>query len=171
MQKAGDAIPASSNHSTQPRKFPMIADELLLIADRSQSLPAVAPFVGERVLSCAAALFEFRPVFARSGGPVEIATFPKVALSDLTHITFPSGERVIREHDELFVSLIEVARNRTGQARERALPRAGESRCQAACSDQTAATQGAPPRQLMVHLGRGPIVPHGPRRLLADGLS
>jgi hypothetical protein len=141
----------------------MIADELWLMADRSQSLPVVDPFVGERVISCAAALFKVGPVFARFGEPVERATLPKVALPDLTHMSFPSGERVIREHDELFVSFIE--------ARERVLPRAGESRCRAACSEQTAETQGAPPRQPMMRLGRGPIVPHGPRRAREDGLS
>lgn len=149
----------------------MITDESLLKVDGSQSLPVVDTFVGERAISCAAALFEFRPVFARFRGPVEIATFPKVARPDLPYISFPSGDRVIREHDELFVSFIGPATNRTGQTRERVLPRAGESRYQAACSGHTAETHGGPPRQLMVRLGRGPIVPHGPRRAREDGLS
>jgi hypothetical protein len=143
----------------------MIADELLLMVERSLSLPVV----GERMISYAAA--KFHAVFARFGGPIEIATFPKGAGPDLTHISFPNGERVIREHDELFVSFIEPATNRSGQTRERVLPRAGESRYQPACSDQTAETQGGPPRQLMVRLGRGRIVPHAPRRALEDGLS
>jgi hypothetical protein len=149
----------------------MIADQLLLMVNRSQSLTVVDPFVGERVISCAAALFKLRPVFVRFGGPVERATFPKVAGPDLTHMSFPSGERVTREHDELFVSFIEPATNRTGQTRERVLPRVGESGYQAACSDQTVETQDGPPHQLMVRLGRGPIVPHAPRRALEDGLS
>jgi hypothetical protein len=149
----------------------MIADELLLMVDRSQSLPVVNPFVGERMISGAAALFKFRPVLARFGEPVEIATFPDVAGPDLTPISFPSGKRVIRERDELFVSFIEPAPNRTGRTRERVLLRAGESRYQAACSDQTAETQGGPRRQLMVRLGCGPIVSHAPRRVLEGELS
>jgi hypothetical protein len=85
VDKAGDAIPASSDHSTQSRKFPMIVDELLLITDRSQTLPVVDPFVGEQVICCAAALFKLRPVGLRLGA-VEMITFPKVA-DLIAHVT------------------------------------------------------------------------------------
>ena len=167
VDKARDPISASSNPSTQPWKFPMIADELLPMADRCQTLPVVDPLVRVRVISCAAGAFKLR-----LGGGVEITIFPKVGGADhVTRVSFPSGERVSRKHDELFVSLIAPATSRTSQTRERVLPRAGESRYQAPCSDQVAETGVAPPRQLMVRLGRGPIVPQASRRALEDALS
>ena len=40
----GYAILAPSSHNTQPWKFAIIGDELLLMADRSRSLPVVGIF-------------------------------------------------------------------------------------------------------------------------------
>jgi hypothetical protein len=77
----------------------------------------------------------------------------------------------MREHDELFMSLIDPATSRTGRTRERVLPRAGESRYQAARCDQMAETGVAPPGQLIVGLRPAPIVPPAPCRALEDALS
>ena len=145
----------------------MVAEESLLMPDRCQTLSDVDPLVRVRVISCAAGLFKLRPVFARLGIGVEIRTFPKVVEPDhVTGVSFPSGERVRRKHDELFVSLIAPATSRTSQTRERVLPRAGESGYRAPVAET-----GVAPRQLMVRLGSGPIVPHARRQALEDALS
>jgi hypothetical protein len=115
----GYAILAPSSHNTQPWKFAIIGDELLLLADRTRSLPVVDPFDRELVISCGAALFNLRVVFARFGVPVEITTFPQVAEPDLlARISFPNGGRVTAELNELFVSITERTTNRQPFAEE-----------------------------------------------------
>jgi hypothetical protein len=115
----GYAILAPSSHNTQPWKFAIIGDELLLMADRSRSLPVVDPFDRELVISCGAALFNLRVVFAYFGVPVEITTFPQAVEPDLlARISFPSGGRVSAELNELFVSITERTTNRQAFAEE-----------------------------------------------------
>jgi hypothetical protein len=115
----GYAILAPSSHNTQPWKFAIIGDELLLMADRSRSLPVVDPFDRELVISCGAALFNLRVVFAHFGVPVEITTFPQAVEPDLlARISFPSGGRVTAELNELFVSITERTTNRQAFAEE-----------------------------------------------------
>jgi len=113
------AILAPSSHNTQPWKFAVIGDELLLMADRSRSLPVVDPFDRELVISCGAALFNLRVVFAHFGVPVEITTFPQSAEPDLlARISFPYGGRVTAELNELFASITERTTNRQPFAEE-----------------------------------------------------
>ena len=107
------AILAPSSHNTQPWKFVILGEELLLMADRSRSLPVVDPFDRELVISCGAALFNLRVVFAHFGVPVEIATFPQAAEPDLlARLSFPGGGRVTAELSELFVSITARTTNR-----------------------------------------------------------
>jgi hypothetical protein len=109
----GYAILAPSTHNTQPWKFAIIGDELMLMADRSRSLPIIDPFDRELVISCGAALLNLRVVFAHFGVPVEIATFPQAAEPDLlVRVNFPNGGRVTTELNELFVSITERTTNR-----------------------------------------------------------
>ena len=77
------AILAPSSHNTQPWKFVLVDDGLLVVADRSRSLPVIDPFDRELIISCGAALFNLRVVFARFGVPVEVTTFPQVGDPDV----------------------------------------------------------------------------------------
>jgi hypothetical protein len=56
------AILAPSSHNTQPWRFAIVDDELLVCADRSRSLAVIDPFDRELVISCGAALFNLRVV-------------------------------------------------------------------------------------------------------------
>lgn len=108
------AVLAPSSHNTQPWKFAVIGDELSIIADRSRGLPVVDPFDRELMISCGAALFNLRVVFAHFGVPVEIATFPQAAEPDLVaRISFPRGGSVSRELGELFASITSRTTNRS----------------------------------------------------------
>lgn len=107
------AILAPSSHNSQPWKFAVIGDELLIMADRSRSLPVVDPFDRELVISCGAALFNLRVVFGHFGVPVEITTFPQAAEPDLlARMRFPSGGSIARELSELFAAITKRSTNR-----------------------------------------------------------
>jgi len=84
------AILAPSSHNTQPWRFSVLGSELLLSADRSRHLPVIDPFDRELILSCGAALFNLRVVFAHFAVPAVITTFPQSTDPDLVaRIQFP----------------------------------------------------------------------------------
>lgn len=86
----GWAVLAPSSHNTQPWRFTVLGDELLLSADRSRHLPVIDPFDRELILSCGAALFNLRVVFAHFAVPSVITTFPQSTDPDLVaRIQFP----------------------------------------------------------------------------------
>jgi hypothetical protein len=88
------AILAPSSHNTQPWRFTVLGDELLLSADRSRHLPTIDPFDRELIISCGAALLNLRVVFAHFGVPAEITTFPQSTDPDLVaRIQFPGHGR------------------------------------------------------------------------------
>jgi hypothetical protein len=60
----GYAILAPSSHNTQPWRFIVNGDELLVCADRNRSLPHIDPFDRELIISCGAALFNMRVALA-----------------------------------------------------------------------------------------------------------
>lgn len=113
------AVLAPSSHNTQPWKFAVTEGELLLIADRSRSLPVIDPFDRELVISCGAALFNLRVAFAHFGVPVEITTFPRSAEPDiLARITFPRSGAVLGEVGALFPAMAIRVTNRHPFAEE-----------------------------------------------------
>ena len=65
------AILAPSSHNTQPWRFPIIGNELLVCADRTRNLPNIDPFDRELIISCGAALFNLRVAFAALNIPLE----------------------------------------------------------------------------------------------------
>jgi hypothetical protein len=65
------AILAPSSHNTQPWRFIVNGDELLVCADRTRSLPHIDPFDRELITSCGAALFNLRVAFAHFNVPID----------------------------------------------------------------------------------------------------
>lgn len=70
------AILAPSSHNSQPWRFRIDEDSVLLIADRSRALPVVDPYDRELIISCGAALFNLRVALAYFGCAMEIHTQP-----------------------------------------------------------------------------------------------
>jgi hypothetical protein len=164
------AILAQSRHDTQPRKFPVIPGELLLMAERSRSLPVVDPFDREPLISRGATPFSLRVAFARCGGAVETTPFRQAANSDLgARISFPCGGRFTVGLNELSRAISEPPTRGTGETLEPLPLPAEKSRYQAAYLHQ--ATRMTRPSPLMAHLGRGATAPHALRRSHEDVLS
>lgn len=70
------AILAPSSHNSQPWRFRIDDDSVLLIADRTRALSVVDPFDRELTISCGAALFNLRVALAYFGRHMEIHTQP-----------------------------------------------------------------------------------------------
>ena len=116
------AILAPSSHNTQPWKFVVTEQHLLVCADRTRSLANIDPFDRELTISCGAALFDLRVAFARFGMPVEIDTFPRAIEPDvLAQVTFPSSGPRLPDLSDLFDAIVRRATNR-GAFRDEAVP-------------------------------------------------
>jgi len=108
-------------------------------------------------------------VCARSALPIETATLPRAAAPDLlARIGLPPGGRVTTALNEALAPISGRAAKRIRQTLERGLLRAAKSQYQNAYLNQMVAIGGERSPQLMVRLGRGPSVPHPPRRRLED---
>jgi hypothetical protein len=109
----GYAILAPSSHNTQPWRFIVDGDELLLCADRNRSLPHIDPFDRELIISCGAALFNLRVALAHFNVPFEITTFPQSSDPDIVaRIAFPSLGPIFKDLAELFDAITKRATNR-----------------------------------------------------------
>ena len=110
----GYAILAPSSHNTQPWRFIANGDELLLCADRTRSLPSIDPFDRELIISCGAALLNFRVALAHFNVPIEITTFPQSSDPDIVaRIAFPGSGPIFKDLAELFYAIAKRATNRS----------------------------------------------------------
>src|SRR5262249_14070676 len=107
------AILAPSSHNTQPWRFIVNGDELLVCADRTRSLANIDPFDRELIISCGAALFNLRVVLAHFRVPVEITTFPQRSDPDIVaRVVFPASGPMLKDLAELFSAITKRTTNR-----------------------------------------------------------
>jgi Nitroreductase family len=107
------AILAPSSHNTQPWRFIVNGDELLVCADRTRSLANIDPFDRELIISCGAALLNLRVALAYFRVPVEITTFPQSSDPDIVaRVVFPASGPMLRDLAELFGAITTRATNR-----------------------------------------------------------
>jgi hypothetical protein len=107
------AVLAPSSHNTQPWRFVVNGNELLVCADRTRSLPNIDPFDRELVISCGAALFNLRVALAHFNVPIEITTFPQSIEPDVVaRITFPDRGPPLKDLGDLFEAITIRTTNR-----------------------------------------------------------
>ncbi|MCU0626849.1 MAG: hypothetical protein MUF21_10270 [Gemmatimonadaceae bacterium] len=70
------AILAPSSHNTQPWRFTLVGDELLLHADRTRALRVADPQHRELTISCGAALGTLRIAARAAGRTLDVARLP-----------------------------------------------------------------------------------------------
>jgi hypothetical protein len=107
------AVLAPSSHNTQPWRFIINGDELLVCADRTRSLANIDPFDRELIISCGAALLNLRVALAYFRVPVEITTFPQSSDPDVfARVVFPASGPMLKDLAELFNAITKRTTNR-----------------------------------------------------------
>ena len=77
------AVLALSSHNSQPWRYKILDNGLLLMLDRRRALPVVDPYDRELIISCGAALFNIRVALAHAGKRARIDVQPDNLDEDL----------------------------------------------------------------------------------------
>ncbi len=100
------AILAPSSHNTQPWRFEITDNTILLYADRSRALPVSDPYDRELSISCGCALMNLRVAAAHEGLGVTCAIAPDGSDEDLLAvISFKQADASSLNEAELFESI------------------------------------------------------------------
>ncbi len=146
---------APSSHNTQPWRFIINGDELLVCADRTRSLANIDPFDRELIISCGAALFNLRVALAYFGVPVEITTFPQSSDPDVVaRVVFPTSGPMLNDLAALFDAITKRTTNR-GPFSDEGVPAAVVERLQLAAASEgvdVAFAQGLAQRERLAAL-------------------
>jgi len=108
------AVLAPSTHNTQPWRFEIEGDALLLFADRTRGMPVADPGHRELLMSCGAALFNLRTALQEWGYAVRTELLPDDSRSDLlARVTIAAGRPSTMELRALVAAM---GRRRTHRA-------------------------------------------------------
>jgi nitroreductase len=100
------AVLAPSSHNTQPWRFEITDEQLLLFTDVSRALPVADPDQREMLMSCGAALFNLRTVLQHWGKAVRVDLLPDAKRPDLlARITISDGPPGTDEQRKLVAAM------------------------------------------------------------------
>lgn len=100
------AVLAPSTHNTQPWRFTIADDALLLYADLTRAMPVVDPDQRELIMSCGAALFNLRTVLQSWGYAVRTELTPDDRRPDLlARVTITPGRPGTEEQRALVAAM------------------------------------------------------------------
>jgi iron-sulfur cluster repair protein YtfE (RIC family) len=116
------AVKAPSGHNSQPWRFRLAGDAVELLADRSRALPVVDPDDRELVMSCGAALFNFRLAIRHHGSEDEIELLPDEADPDLLARIRIGEERPPTRAEMLLFWAISARHTNRGAFKRRPVP-------------------------------------------------
>ena len=117
------AVLAPSTHNSQPWRFKVTGGQVSIFADRRRALPVVDPDDREMIMSCGAALFNFRTALHNYGFNHTVHLFPELADPDLL-ATVEMGRR--GRANEVWQKLFHaIKRRRTNRSpfEKRSLPK------------------------------------------------
>lgn len=107
------AILAPSTHNTQPWRFVLGDDTVLVCADRARGLPVSDTYDRELIISCGAALFNLRVALSHFGCPYVIRVLPTSAEPDvLASVQLSEDGFVDKDIAPLFGAIPERVTNR-----------------------------------------------------------
>jgi hypothetical protein len=133
------AVLAPSSHNSQPWRFQLLDDGLLVMRDRCRALPVVDPYDRELTISCGAALFNIRVAIAHLGRRARIDVLPYSQDDDVLARVYVEAPGVNADSSlaALFGAIPARCTNR-GKFADQAIPSELIGKLQAAASDEWA---------------------------------
>jgi hypothetical protein len=116
------AILAPSSHNSQPWLFRLFDDHLDLLADRARRLPVVDPDDRELVISCGAALFNYRLALRHFGLAERVEVFPDSGDPDLLARITLRGTTDASDEDHALFSMLRERHTDRAQYKRIAVP-------------------------------------------------